>query len=272
MVYADSGLTGMAPPDPAALLDLLITIPKLDSLALKVPVSAPWDTPDAARLDSETLESWLRRNSTGSERFMHLARAAVRPIFGAEPRELSMLFVLFFIAASGDESTPGTFERNFSTCNGAQQDRVDGGAQQIASRMAAQLGRRVVHRAAVRRIVTSGAHVEVICDRYVSRARHVIVALPPVLAGRIGYEPALPAERVALGRNRDGDVLERIHGRRGPIGRARRKRGARRALRRRIAAIAGPAVPLQGLLHCLRAPPTLRTVNRSSTSVTGLGG
>ena len=40
-------------------------IPKLNSLSLKVPVDAPWDAPGAAQLDSESLETWLRRNSTG---------------------------------------------------------------------------------------------------------------------------------------------------------------------------------------------------------------
>ena len=80
-----------------------------------------------------------------------------RPIFGAEPRELSLLFVLFFIAASGDERTPGTFERNFNTRGGAQQDRIDGGTQQIAARLAQGLGRRVIRRSPVRRIVTGAA-------------------------------------------------------------------------------------------------------------------
>jgi len=50
----------------------------------------------------------------------------------------------------------------------------------------------------VRRIVTARGHVDVISDRYVNRARRVIVALPPVLAGRIQYEPALPALRDGL--------------------------------------------------------------------------
>ena len=129
---------------------------------------------------------------------MDVARAATRPIFGAEPRELSLLFVLFFIAASGDERHPGTFERNFSTRAGAQQDRIDGGTQQIAARLAEGLGRRVIRRSPVRRIVTGRGYVDVISDRYVNRARQVIVALPPVLAGRIQYEPALPSSRDGL--------------------------------------------------------------------------
>ena len=57
--------------------------------------------------------------------------AATRPIFGAEPRELSLLFTLFYIAASGDERTSGTFERNFNTRDGAQMFRFEGGSQLI---------------------------------------------------------------------------------------------------------------------------------------------
>jgi monoamine oxidase len=126
---------------------------------------------------------------------MDLTKAATRAIFGAEPRELSLLFVLFYLAASGDERTPGTFERNFNTRNGAQQDRIAGGTQQIADRLAAELGRRVIRRSPVRRIVVAPGYVDVVSDRYVNRAQRVIVALAPVLAGRIQYEPALPSLR-----------------------------------------------------------------------------
>jgi monoamine oxidase len=196
--YLDTGPTGTAPPDPSLLVDLLLVIPRLDSMALKIPVDAPHAAPGAAQLDSQSLESWLRRSSTGGKRFMDLATVATRPIFGADPRELSLLFTLFYIAASGDEHTPGTFERNFNTRSGAQQDRIDGGTQQIAQRLARELGRRVVRDAPVRRIVAGRGFVDVVSDRYVNRARHVIVALPPALAGRIQYEPALPALRDGL--------------------------------------------------------------------------
>jgi len=160
--FADDGPTGMVPPDPALLADLLLIVPRLDSMSLKVSVDTPWEAPGAAQLDAQSLGDWIRRNSTGGAAFGNLAAAALRPIFGAEAREVSLLYALFFIAASGDERTPGTFERNFSTRNGAQQDRVDGGTQQIAERVATGLGRRVVRGAPVRRIVVAPGHVDVI--------------------------------------------------------------------------------------------------------------
>ena len=196
--YADGGLTGQAPPDLLALPDLLLTVTALDEMATRIAVDAPWTAARAAEWDSQSLESWIRANTTNGARFRAQSTAAIRAIFGAEPREISLLFALFFIAASGDERNAGTFQRNFSTRNGAQQDRIAGGTQAIALALARQLGRRVVRRSPVRRIVVGRGYVDVVSDRYVNRARRVIVALPPTLAGRIQYEPALPALRDGL--------------------------------------------------------------------------
>ena len=52
---------------------------------------------------------------------MAVVSAATEAIFGCEPRELSLLYTLFYIAASGNEQNPGTFERNFNTGGGAQE-------------------------------------------------------------------------------------------------------------------------------------------------------
>jgi monoamine oxidase len=196
--YSDLGLTGSAPPDPLIVPDLLLATTTLDRLSLQVPVGAPWEAGRAAEYDAQSLADWLRRNTTNLPQFRAAARAALGAIFGAEPREVSLLFALFLIAASGDEGTPGTFERNFSTRHGAQQDRIAGGAEAIALAVARQLGRRVVKRSPVRRIVRGRGYVDVISDRYINRARRVIVALPPTLAGRIDYEPGMPATRDGL--------------------------------------------------------------------------
>src|SRR5581483_7977203 len=127
-----------------------------------------------------------------------VAAAATRPIFGAEPRELSLLFVLFYIASSGNSQNPGTFERNFNTQVGAQQSRFIGGSQTIALKIAKQLGDRVVLRAPVRRITQGRSRVTVQSDRLTVSCKQVIVAIPPTLAGRIDYEPILPFERDQL--------------------------------------------------------------------------
>jgi monoamine oxidase len=195
--YSDTGPTGTAPLDPVILPELALVVQQLDSMANSVPVDAPWNAPSAAEWDGQTLETWVKANSA-SDKFRRLVPLATRPIFGAEPRELSLLFVLFYIAASGNETNPGTFERNFDTRDGGQMWRLAGGSQQIALRIARQLGRRVVLKSPVRRITQKGGRVTVESDRYTVRCRKVIVAVPPTLAGRIDYHPLLPPERDQL--------------------------------------------------------------------------
>jgi monoamine oxidase len=163
-----------------------------------VPVDAPWKAPNAAEWDGQTLETYLNSRSVAIPRFKQLIATATRPIFGAEPRELSLLFVLFYIASSGNEKNPGTFERNFDTRRGAQQNRFIGGSQTIALKIAKQLGSRVQLSTRVRRITQTGGSVTVVSDRLTVRAKRAIVAIPPALAARIDYEPLLPFERDQL--------------------------------------------------------------------------
>jgi monoamine oxidase len=130
---------------------------------------------------------------------MDLLSMATEPIFGAEARDISLLYTLFYIAASGNEQNPGTFERNFNTRGGGQQQRMVGGTQLVSLRMAKQLGKkRVVLKAPARRIVQSGKSASVITDRGTFYGKRVIVATPPPLAGRIRYEPLMPQERDQL--------------------------------------------------------------------------
>jgi monoamine oxidase len=98
----------------------------------------------------------------------------------------------------GQRENPGTFERNFDTRNGAQQSRFVGGTQLVAERVAAALGDRVMLSSPVRRIATDKSGGVVHCDRMTVTAKRVIVAIPPVLAGRIQYEPGLPFARDQL--------------------------------------------------------------------------
>jgi monoamine oxidase len=195
--YSDTGISGTAPPDPLILGQLATVVAELDGMAKTVSVDAPWKAPNAAKWDGMTLESFLDSHNP-TKRFTDLVAASTRPIFGAEPRELSLLFVLFYIAASGDEQHPGTFERNFDTRGGAQMWRFVGGSQKIALRMADQLGPRVLLGSPVRRIVQGRHGVTVHTDRAAFQGKQVIVAVPPALAGRIEYDPILPFDRDQL--------------------------------------------------------------------------
>jgi monoamine oxidase len=81
----------------------------------------------------------------------------------------------------------------------AQDLRVEGGMQALAIAAARELGERVRLDAPVRAIEVTGEAVRVHLDggRKLA-ARHVVVALPPTLAGRLVYVPALPGTRDQL--------------------------------------------------------------------------
>ena len=195
--FSDTSPTGSAPPDPAILPDLALIVTDLDEKSKTVPVDAPWEAANAAEWDATTLEQYIEENAI-SPQFKSLVPIATRPIFGSEPRELSLLFVLFYIASSGNEDNIGTFERNFNTRNGAQMYRFAGGSQLICDKLARKLGRSLVLDSPVRRIVQTGRGVTVHSDRVDVEAKRVIVAVPPILTGKIDYEPGLPDERVEL--------------------------------------------------------------------------
>ncbi len=196
--YSDAGPLGTAPPDPLILANLAVIVSNLDQMAKSIPIDAPWTAPQATAWDGQTLESWINTQLLVTPRFRELLPVATRAIFGAEPRELSLLFVVFYTAASGNESNPGTFERNFNTRGGGQASRMIGGTQAIPLKIAHRLGKRVLLSSPVRRIDHGHAGVTVISDRVTVKAKHVIVAIPPTLAGRIDYEPILPFERDQL--------------------------------------------------------------------------
>ena len=196
--YSSGGPLGPVPPDPTGGADAEQALVRLDQMASEVPRDAPWTAPNAAEWDSQTVETWKQANlATDNGRF--LIDVGVEAVFAAEPRDLSFLFFLFYIAGAGNESTPGTFERLVNTADGAQDSRFVGGSQLVSIKVAKQLGRRVVLRAPVRRIAQSRSGVRVeYGNGHVARAKQVVVAVPPTLAGRIDYQPALPALRDQL--------------------------------------------------------------------------
>jgi monoamine oxidase len=177
---------------PAIVADFAQLQLRLERLARRVDAEAPWRTPDAHRLDAGSLESWLR-GAALTRRAPRLVGLAARTIWGAEPRDLSLLHALFYVRSAGG------FSPLVETEGGAQQDRVEGGSQVLALRLAGALGdERVRLGAPVRRIAHDPGGVTVHAGDGELRARRAIVAVPPNLAGRIAYDPPLPALRDEL--------------------------------------------------------------------------
>jgi monoamine oxidase len=180
------------PPLPkAALVDLGQSQLRFDRLAKRVPLEAPWAADRAERWDEETFATWLRRNTRtpGARFFWEVYSEAV---FAAEPQDMSLLHALAYTHSGGGVNSLTGVR------NAAQQDRVVGGSQLIAELLAEPLGEELRFGAPVRRISQGSDAVTVEADGITVRAGRAIVSIPPVLAGRISYEPLLPPRRDLL--------------------------------------------------------------------------
>jgi monoamine oxidase len=156
-----------------------------------------------------TLAQYIQQNAVNAAGLNNLIRCWTQPGFGADPDELSFLYVLWYCACSGDETHPGTFERNSDTGDGAQQQRFVGGSQLVPLRLAKRLGDIVALAAPVHRIEQHHHHAVVHTARGPVRARKVVVAVPPPMVLDIDWHPHLPAGRRALMRHLDmGELMQ----------------------------------------------------------------
>jgi monoamine oxidase len=178
--------------NPVVLLDVERAQRRLNRMARKVPLDAPWEAPDAAALDAQTAATWMRRNlATRAGRM--LLELGIEAVWAAQPEDMSLLHVLFYIHSGGG------LEMLFDTEGGAQQDRFVGGSQRIPILMAQELGRENLLLGAPVRMIRRGEHgVTVEADGATVRARRAVVAVAPTLAGRIAYDPPLPGFRDQL--------------------------------------------------------------------------
>src|SRR5687767_15501083 len=106
---------------------------RLNRLARTVPLHAPWEAPKARKLDAQTAANWMSRNMATKAGRM-LLELGIESVWAAQPEDLSLLHVLFYIHSAG------RLQMLFDTHGGAQQDRFVGGSQLLALRMADRLG------------------------------------------------------------------------------------------------------------------------------------
>jgi monoamine oxidase len=168
------------------LWDIFVARRRIARLARGVSAERPWAAERAAELEAQTLAEWCAAN-VRTPIARELIALAGRTVWGAGPEELSMLHVLFYV------SSAGSFDKLIDTEGGAQQDRLEGGAQELALGLATSLGDRLRLGAPVRRIECGDGSVRVLADGLELEAQRAIVAVPPAIAARIEFEPALPA-------------------------------------------------------------------------------
>jgi len=187
---------------PPALVDTQIAIARLTWMARSVDPAQPWAARRARAWDAETVASWSRRHMR-TRLGRDLMQLVCEAVWAADPADVSLLHFLAYAKAAG------SMDALISTDGGAQQSRVVGGSQRIALALADELGEAVALGRPVRRIAHGHDGVTVDADGVRVRARRTVVAISPALAGRLVYDPPLPADRDQLTqRTPNGSVIK----------------------------------------------------------------
>lgn len=169
------------------LLDVSRIQWRFERLGKQVPLGAPWTAPNAHRLDDQTFDGWLRSVHAGKST-RDLMAIMTRVTWGCEPDEVSLLHAVHYVKAAGGIGPM------LDVKGGAQQYHFPDGTQQIAVRMAEDLGERVWLDSVVERIEHGSDGVTVHTAAEAVPARAVVMAIPPAHRASIGFEPELPTE------------------------------------------------------------------------------
>ncbi|MEZ5155714.1 MAG: FAD-dependent oxidoreductase [Solirubrobacterales bacterium] len=181
---------GIIPPVAGpVLVEILTAINDMNAKAATVPVDAPWNAPEAEDWDGQTLKTYLDGLGLSAEARM-VVELGITSVFAVEPRDVSMLFVLLYIAMAGAD-----FNNLINTTGGAQERRIVGGSQLISLKLAKRLGNAVRLEQPVGLIRRTRTGVSVRTPSGTWPAKRAIVTVPPALMGGIDFKPPLPANR-----------------------------------------------------------------------------
>jgi len=165
----------------------------VDVLAAEIDPSQPWNAPHAAEWDRITAGAWLDEQGMGPIGRTMFDICSVG-ILAVPTEEVSLLHMLYNIAVCGVGA-----ELFAESEGGAQTIRFVGGTSEIPKRLTEELSQYIELNAPVQLIEYTNDSVKVSCrGGLVAKGRQVIVALAPTLAGRIMYDPPLPAVRDQL--------------------------------------------------------------------------
>lgn len=190
------------PADGPGFKEYVDAVARIEELAATVNKEHPWATPNATALDSETVESYLLRTVPCANARCRLA-LSVQGVLSTEPRDLSVLHLLFYIASAGG------YAQLMETQGCAQEQRFLSGAQAPASAVAALLAPAVHFDTPVVAVEQTGAGYLVDTPRGAVVATQVVIATPPPATTRIRLTPPLPVARNRwVARSVMGDVAK----------------------------------------------------------------
>lgn len=168
--------------------EMMNLLDKVDELAKKVNLNEPQKSPDIQFQDRITFHSWLRQQTANEEIAEFTGRILAGGLLASDAGEVSLFQMLYYIASGqGVQSLLGAK-------GGAQQDRIIGGPQALAEKMAEDYGDSLKYNQIVQHIKQTDVGYQIETEQGLSyQSKFVVIALPPsVVNAKITFTPELP--------------------------------------------------------------------------------
>jgi monoamine oxidase len=184
--------------DIISLINLDFVLKKLERLAKSIPQDSPWLHPKSAEFDQVSLAAFVASHCKTNP-CRKVVTLALETVFAAELNEVSLLHALFYFKSGRDLNTLINIK------NGAQLHRIIGGMQKLVEKMAKPFMDQIKFNHPVISIKKENGVFTIIGESFSFRTKKIIMAIPPVLAGKINFTPMLSAakrqvlDRIAMG-------------------------------------------------------------------------
>nr|XP_002123175.1 probable flavin-containing monoamine oxidase A [Ciona intestinalis] len=177
------------------LIDMDRTLKKMESMANKVDPDNPIKCPNAAAWDKITVQTFADQNFM-FETSKELFACTLRVVFGCEPSQLSLFYILYYCSLAGG------FRFLVDQIDGAAQEfQLNGTTYQLIEKLKDRItSAKIMLGCPVVSIDQSNNDFATLTtkqgDTY--KAKHIICTSPPHLVNRIHFNPPLPYERSQL--------------------------------------------------------------------------
>lgn len=177
--------------NPLALINLELIIRDLNKKAARINLDQPWKSQSAEKHDAITLKQYILRKSKFSS-VAQILIAGLETVFACDLSEISILQCLFYIKSGTNLDTLLNID------GGAQQDRIVGGMQVIAEKMALKYKDKILLQHPVNHIIQSNYEAAVYSNSKKFDAEKIILTIPPILIPKIKIIPKLSLAKEQL--------------------------------------------------------------------------
>ena len=192
------------PVPPKTEAEIVTLIEKLDALVAEIDPDRPWAHPLAKDLDEISFSRWLETQTDDQEARDNIGMFIAGAMLTKPAHAFSALQALLMAASAGSFS-------NLVDADFILDERVVGGLQQVPLLLAERLGGDVRLGQPVRTLRWHEGGVTAVTDSIEVKARFAVLAVPPILISRIGYEPPLPRRQQQLHQHLSMGFVIKVH-------------------------------------------------------------